>query len=312
MLDSIDITQPNTQAIVLAPTRELAEQIHTFLSAIGQRMTDLKVALYIGGVAVESYTDCHVAVCTPGRAAHLIESGLLRCENIRMICLDEADKLLGEDFIGQIQMIVSFLQPDIQILLFSATYPSYTLESIASFIRDPVRILVLAEKLTLEGIRQFYVTTDRKFDTLLDIYANLTIQKAVIFANSKSSVDQIQQGLTKAGFAVSPIHSGLADREQTMRNFRLGLTRVLIATDLLGRGIDVQQITLVINYELPEDHEQYIHRIGRSARYGRKGVVINLCSPAEFDSLKRIEDFYHTKIEQLPADFGQINIVLSS
>jgi superfamily II DNA/RNA helicase len=179
------------------------------------------------------------------------------------------------------------------------------------FTTDPIKILVKAEKLTLEGIRQFFVNVDRadlKFGTLTDIYGNLSIQKAIIFANTKQTVDTLQHGFEESSFPVSAIHGALEqrDRSEIMRRFRTGNTRVLVATDLLARGIDVQQITLVINYELPSRDEQYLHRIGRSGRYGRKGVAINLCDRDDMERIRQIEAFYQTRIEELPQDFAQI------
>jgi translation initiation factor 4A len=315
ILDIIDLSEKETQALVLAPTRELAEQIYWFFVEIGQRMKGLEIALFKGGVSVcederRAMSLPHVAISTPGRALHLIEKGFLRCENLKTVCLDEADKLLGEDFFDEIQKIFSFLNPDIQVLLFSATYTRDAFRTIGGFMRDPVKILVKTEELTLEGIKQFYVQTeqmDMKLDTLLDIYGQMSIQKAIIFANSKAQVDEIQATFENAGFGVAPIHSGFDQpaRDATMKDFRKGMSRVLVATDLLARGIDVQQITLVINFELPQDMEQYLHRIGRSARYGRKGVAINLCDRQEYQQMQEIQEFYHTKIEELPGNFAE-------
>jgi translation initiation factor 4A len=316
ILDGIELGSDSTQALVLAPTRELAEQIYCFFAAIGERMAGLKVMIFRGGGSVaeemrRAAAHPHIAIATPGRALHLIQSGYLRLEYLKTVCLDEADKLLKDDFVTQVQEIFSYFNEELQILLFSATFSLSVFNLVDRFIRDPVRILVKTDKLTLEGIRQFYVNTqnrDMKFDTLLDIYGNLSINRAIIFANSKSTVDDLQQRFEASGFTISPIHGGFdqSQRDQTMRDFRLGKTRVLVATDLLSRGIDVQQITLVINFELPKEQEVYMHRIGRSARYGRKGVAINLIDSSEMSLLSNLQKFYGTQIEELPDNFSEI------
>ena len=316
ILQNIDTTQQTTQALVLAPTRELADQIYTFFKEIGTRMSNLQIVIFKGGVNVQQHQQeaqslPHIIIATPGRALSLIQDGFLRCENLKMICLDEADAMLGEGFVEQVQEIFSYLNPQIQILLFSATIPLEIFNLMEQFMQDPVKILVKAEQLTLEGIRQFYVNVNNdeyKFPTLLDIYGQLSIQKAVIFANKKETVDFLQKNFEKEHFEVSAIHGGLeqSEREKIMQQFRLGNSRVLVATDLIGRGIDVQQITLVINYEIPNSKELYLHRIGRSGRYGRKGVAINICNLSEITNIKELENFYSTQIEELPSDFAQI------
>ncbi|OHT02781.1 ATP-dependent RNA helicase eIF4A [Tritrichomonas foetus] len=314
ILNNLDLSVVSTQALILSPTRELATQTHDFMSTIGKKMKNLTVELFIGGHQqsedqAKAAQLPHVAVATPGRALDLITTGNLRCENLRLICLDEADELLGEDFVKQVQEIFSYLKPEIQILLFSATIPPSIFDVMIQFMKDPVKILVKAEKLTLEGIRQFYVNvveTSNKTPTLIDIFGRLSIQKAVIFANSKATVDFLKQEMEGQNFTVSAIHANLAqsERDRIMHQFRLGATRVLIATDLIARGIDVQQVTLVINFELPKDRESYLHRIGRSGRYGRKGVAINICDNSDMNTVQHLEKFYHTKIDVLPNDIA--------
>jgi translation initiation factor 4A len=316
ILERVNLSEATTQALVLSPTRELADQTYEFFVSIGNRLPGLNVAIFTGGRSVEesqrkAAEGPHIAVATPGRALSLINDGYLRCENMTLVCLDEADELLSTGFLDQIYEIFQFFSEHIQFLLFSATIPGEAFSIMERFTRDPVKILVTAEKLTLEGIRQFFVNVDRpdlKFGTLTDIYGNLSIQKAIIFANTKQTVDSLQQGFEASSFPVSAIHSGLEqrDRSEIMRRFRMGNTRVLVATDLLARGIDVQQITLVINYELPSSDEQYLHRIGRSGRYGRKGVAINLCDRDDMERIQQIEAYYQTRIEELPQDFAEI------
>ena len=316
VLSKIDTTVKTTQALVLAPTRELATQIYNFFKDIGCRIPNLDVALFIGGQRVtdnqeRASSHPHVCVCTPGRALDLINSGHLRVENFKMFVLDEADQMLSENFLDQINEIMEYIPEDVQILLFSATISTQIYHIMNTFMNDPIKILIKKEQLTLEGIKQFYVNvneTKNKFDCLLDIYGSVSIQKAIIFANSKTTVDYISSQLQEHGFVVAPIHAGLdqATRDHIMRDFRTGAARVLISTDLLARGIDVQQVTLVINFELPKRDEQYIHRIGRSGRYGRKGVAINICDDFDMETIEALKQHYMTVINELPSDIEKV------
>merc|ERR1712054_597881 len=220
----------------------------------------------------------HVVVGTPGRVHDLIEKRCLKVDDLRLLILDEADEMLSYGFTDQVYRIFKALPPAVQVCLFSATMPPEILDLTKKFMRDPVRILVKKEELTLEGISQFYVGLDReewKFDTLCDLYETVTITQAIIYCNSRRQVDTLTEEMTKRDFTVSSMHAGLdqAERNLVMREFKSGSTRVLITTDLLARGIDVQQVSLVINYELPLKTESYLHRIGRTGRFGRKGVA---------------------------------------
>jgi translation initiation factor 4A len=318
VLNTIRVEEKTTQALLLSPTRELAQQTYQFCMDISEKMTGLSIEIFKGGSSVLEDQERaiklpHVIIATPGRALDLINSGHLRCENIHIVVLDEADEMLSEGFITQVNEIFRYFSEEIQICLFSATIPHEIFQIMETFMRDPVKILVKAEKLTLEGIKQFYVNvgqTSKKFETLADLYGSLSIQKAVIFANSQKTVDYLKGEMEALDFTVSAIHAGLTqtERDSIMKQFRLGATRVLIATDLLARGIDVQQITLVINFEIPRDREKYLHRIGRSGRYGRKGVAINICDYSEMRMKQDLERHYQTKIAELPEDIGQVLI----
>lgn len=193
----------------------------------------------------------------------------------------------------------------------SATLPPSVLEMANHFMNDPVRILVRRDELTLEGIRQFYIAVEKeewKFDTLCDLYDTLTITQAVIFCNTKQKVDWLATKLKEKHFTVSAIHGDMPQdaRDRVMEEFRSGSTRVLIATDLWGRGIDVQQVSLVICYDLCSNRELYIHRIGRSGRFGRKGVAINFVRDEDMRLLKDIEQFYKTQIDEMPNNVGDL------
>ena len=177
--------------------------------------------------------------------------------------------------------------------------------------RDAVRILVKKDELTLEGIRQFYVAIEKeewKLDTLCDLHETLTITQAIIYCNTRRKVDLLADQMTKRDFTVSTMHAELDQKERDliMREFRSGSSRVLISTDLLARGIDVQQVSLVINYDLPQNMENYLHRIGRSGRFGRKGVAINFVTNNDVRAMKDIEKYYHTQIEEMPSDIADM------
>merc|ERR1711976_1017374 len=219
--------------------------------------------------------------------------------------LDEADEMLSRGFKEQIYDIFKFLPEQVQVCLFSATMPLEVLEVTQRFMREPVRILVKKDELTLEGIKQFYVAVEReewKLETLCDLYETLTITQAIIYCNTRRKVDWLTDKMGQRDFTVSSMHGDMTgqERELIMKEFRSGSSRVLITTDLLARAIDVQQVSLVINYDLPKDRENYIHRIGRSGRFGRKGVAINFIVSDDVRVLRDIEQFYNTQIEEMP------------
>mmetsp|Transcript_19679 Transcript_19679/g.36891 ORF Transcript_19679/g.36891 Transcript_19679/m.36891 type:complete len:243 (+) Transcript_19679:320-1048(+) len=235
----------------------------------------------------------------------------LKIDDLRTFVLDEADEMLSRGFKDQIYDIFKTLPPNVQVCLFSATMPPEILDMTQKFMRDAVRILVKKDELTLEGIRQFYLALDRedwKLDTLCDLYETLTISQAIIYCNTRRKVDLLEHEMTKRDFTVSTIHADLGQdqRELVMREFRSGSSRVLISTDLLARGIDVQQVSLVINYDLPHNMENYLHRIGRSGRFGRKGVAINFVTNSDVRTMKDIERHYHTQIEEMPMDIADM------
>jgi translation initiation factor 4A len=228
-----------------------------------------------------------------------------------MFVLDEADEMLSRGFKDQIYDVFRQLPKDVQVALLSATMPAEVLEVTKRFMRDPISILVKNEQLTLEGIKQFYIDVEKedwKFETLCDLYETMTITQAVIFLNTRRKVDWLQEKLTDKDFTVSSMHGDMEQRERDliMKEFRSGSSRVLITTDLLARGIDVQQVSLVINYDLPTNRENYIHRIGRGGRFGRKGVAINLVTKEDTRILQDIETFYTTQIDEMPMNVADL------
>jgi len=225
--------------------------------------------------------------------------------------LDEADEMLNQGFKEQIYDVYRYLPPSTQVVLVSATLPNAVLEMAQKFMNDPVKVLVKRDELTLEGIKQFFVAVERedwKFDTLCDLYDTLTISQAVIFCNTRQKVDWLAKQMRSRQFTVSAMHGDMPQnvRESIMKEFRSGSSRVLIATDIWGRGIDVQQVSLVICYDLPFNRELYIHRIGRSGRFGRKGVAINFVRDEDRNMLRDIEQYYSTQIDEMPVNVGDL------
>jgi len=228
-----------------------------------------------------------------------------------MLVIDEADEMLNRGFKEQVYDIYRYLPPSTQIVLISATLPQEVLDMTKKFMNEPVRVLVKRDELTLEGIKQFFVAVEReewKFDTLCDLYDTLTITQAVIFCNTKRKVDWLSAKMKEQHFTVSSMHGDLSQKERdaVMSEFRSGASRVLIATDIWGRGIDVQQVSLVICYDLPNNRELYIHRIGRSGRFGRKGVAINFVKSEDIRILRDIEQYYSTQIDEMPMNVADL------
>jgi len=315
ILQKIDTNLRECQALLLAPTRELAQQIQKVVMSLGDYM-GAQCHACIGGTSVREDmrkldAGQHIVVGTPGRVYDMISRKVLRPTDIKQFVLDEADEMLSRGFKDQIYDVFRFLNQEIQVILLSATMPAEVLEVTKKFMRDPVRILVKKEELTLDGIRQFYVAIDLeewKLDTLCDLYETLTITQAVIFCNTRRKVDWLTEKMHSRDFTVSAMHGDMDQKERDviMREFRSGSSRILITTDLLARGIDVQQVSLVINYDLPSDRENYIHRIGRGGRFGRKGVAINFVTTEDKRALQDIEKFYNTQIDEMPMNVADL------
>lgn len=315
ILQQLDYNLLECQALVLAPTRELAQQIEKVMKALGDYL-QVKCHACVGGTSVRDdqrilQGGVHVVVGTPGRVYDMLRRRALRPDSIKMFCLDEADEMLSRGFKDQIYDIFQLLPHKLQVGVFSATMPPEALEITRKFMNKPVRILVKRDELTLEGIKQFYVNVEReewKLDTLCDLYQTLAITQSVIFLNTRRKVDWLTERMRSKDHTVSATHGDMDQntRDIIMREFRSGSSRVLITTDLLARGIDVQQVSLVINYDLPTQPENYLHRIGRSGRFGRKGVSINFVTTEDETMLRDIMRFYNTNIEELPENVADL------
>jgi len=315
ILQQLDFNVTECQALILAPTRELAQQIQKVVLALGDYL-NVRCHACIGGTRVRDdisklQSGVHIVVGTPGRVYDMLCRRVLRPDFIKIFVLDEADEMLSRGFKDQIYDIFQALPSKVQVGLFSATMPPEALDITRRFMNDPVRILVKRDELTLEGIKQFYISVERedwKLDTLCDLYDTLNITQAVIFCNTRRKVDWLTDKMRAREFTVSSTHGdiGQKERDVILNEFRTGSSRVLITTDLLARGIDVQQVSLVINYDLPRNLENYIHRIGRSGRFGRKGVAINFVTNDDVRTLRELEQFYNTTIEEMPAHVADL------
>jgi translation initiation factor 4A len=317
-LSVVDTSIKAPQVLVICPTRELSQQTERVARALGNYM-GLKVLSATGGNQLRSdivslKSGAQFVVGTPGRIYDLIRRGDLSVDHIRYIILDEADQMLEDLFAEQIKCIIDNKFPSTcHLALFSATMPANVLEIAEKYLNNPVRILLPPDEVTLEGIKQYYVKLDReewRLPVLLDLYQHIAVNQALIYVNKRQKAEWLAKQLSAQGFTLEYIHGEMevAERKKRMDDFRSGTVRVLISTDLLARGIDVQQVSLVINFELPIQRENYVHRIGRSGRYGRKGVAINLVSEEEVKMLEDIEQHYSTSIAELTEDLSALGV----
>ena len=320
-LGRIDMSLNQIQTIVLAHTLELAMQIEFVFKNIG-RYLDVRVGMAVKSIPVRDNIDQllgrttndlvpQVVIGTPGRVLDMLHKEVILGKYIKLLVLDEADELLSDGFLKQIKSIIGSIDHGVQIGLFSATMEPEFFRITRHFMRNPLNILIKKEELTLEGIKQFYIDCEKneyKFETLCDLYSLISVSQTIIYCNHYQCVEQLTRKMQENNFKVSCIHGNMdiAAREEAMKNFRSMQSRVLISTDLLGRGIDVQQVSVVINYDLPLKIESYIHRIGRSGRHGRKGTAINLINLNDQKRVKEIERYYNTHIDALPNDVESI------
>lgn len=315
-LATVDENIMKPQVLVLVHVRELAQQIFKVANSLGNFMK-LKVLCAVGGNSLREdlsalENGAQFIVGTPGRIFDLVNRNALDRSEIRVLIMDEADQMLEDLFYKQVMCILEKGFPEkTRVALFSATMPE-TVRSVAEkILNNPVRILIPPDEVRLEGIQQFYIDLDRedhKFECICDLYKNLNISQAVIFCNKRMKAEQIAEKMAAQGYPVTCLHGELEKPERThrMKQFISGETRVMIATDIIARGIDVQQISLVINYELPMHRENYVHRIGRAGRYGRKGTTINLLLPEEVDMMKDICEHYGMQLKTLPPDISNL------
>lgn len=314
-LGRIDVSKPKVQAILMAPTHELVKQTNSVIKALGGMLPGLRVKTLIGGTSIQEDADeiresCpHVIVGTAGRVYDMFRRRYLSGRDIRIMVLDEADEMLSQGFQQKIHQIFQFMPEDLQVVLFSATLPPEILEITKEFMRNPVRITMEAERLNLECITQYYVALRHdgdKYDTLKDLFSVISVNQTIIYCNSIHRVTDLYRAMTDEGFSVCYIHSSMdkSERDKAFQSFRTGGFRVLISSDITARGIDVQQVSTVINFDITRCPHKYLHRIGRSGRWGRKGMAINFVTRQDTETMRRIERHYGIEIKELPANFS--------
>lgn len=317
MLQKIDENVPTIQGLIILNTRELADQVCHVIQAIGDYMK-VNCVKCVGRVRVESkvpYEDrATILVGTPGKISSVLDRRMIQNQkiDIKMLVIDEFDKTLESDFIPTIKEIFGFTNNDTRVILSSATVNEEVMEISQNFMRNPKIISVKDEELSLEGIKQYHIKCEKdewKFDTIVDLYKSLVIAQSIIFVNSKRKCEQLEEMFRERDFTIKTLHGGMeqCDRDEIMKEFRAGSIRILLSTDLTARGIDIPSISLVINYDLPVEKAQYIHRVGRTGRYGKKGFAINLVGHRnEMSQLKAIEDCYRITIPELPGNFKSL------
>jgi translation initiation factor 4A len=314
-LSLINLKENNTQVLVLSPTRELTTQTAKVMSSIGSMMDGLRVKTLFGGSSTEEQsgflkkTSPHIICGCPGRVHDMMRRGNITTKTIKLIILDEADEMLSQGFKEQVYNIFQYFDNDIQVALFSATLSEEIQPIINKIMRNPVEITMKAEMLTLEGISQYFVAVEddrQKYLTLKDIFSAISLSQCIIYCNSVKRVADLYEAMSEDVFPVCCVHSNMdtKDREHAFNEFKNGSCRVLISSNVTARGIDIQQVSTVINFDIPKDVHTYLHRIGRSGRWGRKGVGINFITKYDKESLKSIEAHYHTQVKEMPNDFS--------
>jgi translation initiation factor 4A len=312
-LNRIDAALKKPQVIIMAPTRELAKQICSVTGELSIQMK-LNIQLLIGGTSTDDdimefkAKQPQILIGCPGRVHDILRRIPTIGHGIQMLILDEADEMLSAGFNEQIYNIFQQLNSNVQVCLFSATMSDELHVLSEKFMRNPVKILVKNELLTLKGIRQYHIALDtdqHKYLTLKDLFARISLSQCIIYCNSIRRVSDLAEAMLNDGFPVCSIHSGMDKlaRDKVYQDFRRGMHRVLISSNLTARGIDIQQVATVINFDLPKCVHVYLHRIGRSGRWGRKGTGLNFVTRRDYRKMKEIETYYETNIPELPADF---------
>jgi translation initiation factor 4A len=316
-LQLINVQEKKTQALIIAPTHELANQISKVIVHLGNFMEGLVVKTLIGGTSIQEDTASiknnipHIIVGTTGRIYDMIMRKHLNLNTVKIMILDEADEMLSKGFKEQIHNIFYYLSESVKIALFSATMPDEILNLTKKFMHDPVKIIMKKEELTLECIKQYFVALRddyNKYEMLKTLFSLISVNQSIIYCNSVKRVIDLQRAMMDEGFSVCSIHSSMdkSERDTIFLKFRNGEYRVLISSNITARGIDVQQVSTVINFDIPKCVHTYLHRIGRSGRWGRKGLAINFITKKDIFLMKRIESHYNILINELPKEIDKI------
>ncbi len=317
-LQKTDITSNSTQVLIIAPTRELVMQIFNVVQSLSSCMEKIRIKTLIGGTSVNddiSYLKNnypHIIVGTTGRVYDMIRRKHVNTSSIKLLIIDEADEMLSKGFKSQVKDTIQVLPSQMQIALFSATLPNEIINLTDKFMKDPVKITLKPEELTLECIEQYYVALNDdkdKFECLKDLFSILQVNQSIIYVNTIKRVDDLYNAMNNEGYPVCYIHSSMekSDREVALQQFRNGKFRVLISSGITARGIDIQQVSTVINFDITNNVHNYLHAIGRSGRYGRKGLAINFVTRGDIDIMKKIEKHYNINIKELPNNIASKN-----
>jgi translation initiation factor 4A len=303
------------KALILVPTRELAEQVFNVSIQITKK-SNLKSCLCIGGINlgknIKDIKSSNLVICTFGRMYHLINDKKINLDQIKLFAIDEADDLLNSDYIKEIQELIIKLKEKTQILLISATISRNLITFVEDNLKEPIKILLKKEDLVLNLINQYYLDAEEeenKFDIILDLYNLFSTSQVIIFCNTIRKVAWLAEELQKKNFTITCIHGKMTydERVEIVKEFRNGNTRILLTTDLLSRGIDIPQVNMVINYDLPMNKETYIHRIGRCGRFGKKGVAITLVKmkdQTDIFQFRKMKTSYRLNISELPDEIS--------
>lgn len=304
------------QGFILTPTRELSEQVFNVAESISKK-TNIKICKCIGGTNMyknkQELKNSNLIIGTIGRVYHLIEENRINFHSLKFIVIDEADDILSDGISKKLRDIFDKLTDTTQMCLISATLSSNVFNLSKKMMHDPIKILLKKSEIAVDLISQFYLDVELeeyKFDVLLDLYNLISTSQAIIFCNTIRKVNWLTEKLKENNFSITSIHGKMTqdERNEIVKDFRDGKTRLLLTTDLLARGIDIPQVNLVINYDLPQNKETYIHRIGRCGRFGKKGISISMVKmedSADVKCLNKMKNFYDIDINEMPDDIDK-------
>jgi len=312
VLERVDTSRNVVQALLLVPTRELALQTAQVCKELGMHL-GIQVMVTTGGTSLKDdimrlYQTVHLVVATPGRVLDLTKKGVCKLNQCSMLVMDEADKLLSPEFQPLIEELIEFLPKNRQILLYSATFPVTVKDFKDRFLRKPY-VINLMDELTLKGVTQYYafVEEKQKLHCLNTLFSKLQINQSIIFCNSVNRVELLAKKITELGYSCFYIHAKMlqSHRNRVFHDFRNGACRNLVSSDLFTRGIDIQSVNVVINFDFPKHSETYLHRVGRSGRFGHLGLAVNLITYEDRFNLYRIEQELGTEIKPIPAQIDR-------
>lgn len=311
-LEKIDPKKNSIQVLLLVPTRELALQTSQVCKELAKHLK-IQIMVTTGGTSLKDdimrlYQPVHILVATPGRVLDLTKKGVCNLKDCAMLVMDEADKLLSPEFQPLVEQLIGFLPENRQILLYSATFPVTVKSFKDKYLRKPY-VINLMDELTLKGITQFYAFVEerQKVHCLNTLFSKLQINQSIIFCNSVNRVELLAKKITELGYSCFYIHAKMlqSHRNRVFHDFRNGACRNLVCSDLFTRGIDIQAVNVVINFDFPKNSETYLHRVGRSGRFGHLGLAVNLITYEDRFNLYKIEQELGTEIQQIPPQIDQ-------